>query len=254
MGAVRLSILILAAGALFAQQRFYTPGDVEDGERLFLANCAICHGPEGDAVPDVDLGHNKFRQASDDNGLKRIVKNGIPGTAMPPNNFTEFQLGVIVAYMHYMGDSASRGAAATGDAARGKAIFDGKGGCLACHRVHGNGSRVGPELTDIGSIRRAAELQQSVLQPDAEILPQNRYFRVVMKDGTAITGRLLNQDVFSVQIMDSKERLLSLQKSSLKEYAFVEKSPMPSYQGKLSAQELNDLVTYLVSLKGVDKP
>jgi putative heme-binding domain-containing protein len=246
--------LILAAGGVFAQQRAYTPGDVEDGERLFLSNCAACHGPEGDAVPDVDLGHNKFRRASNDDGLKRIVKNGIPGTAMPPNNFTEFQLGVIVAYMHYMGDAASRGVAATGDAARGKAIFEGKGGCLACHRVHGSGSRLGPELSDIGSIRRAAELQQSLLEPDAEILPQNRSFRVMSKDGAATTGRLLNQDVFTVQIMDSKERLLSLQKSGLKEYGFIDKSPMPSYQGKLSPMELADVVTYLVSLKGIDKP
>jgi mono/diheme cytochrome c family protein len=76
---------------------------------------------------------------------------------------------------------------------------------------------------------------------------------VVANDGTTTTGRLLNQDTFTVQLFDEKERLLSFSKSNLKEYAFIDKSPMPSYQGKLSPKELADLVSYLASLKGVDK-
>ena len=76
---------------------------------------------------------------------------------------------------------------------------------------------------------------------------------MVTKDGATITGRLLNQDAFTLQLFDDKERLLSYSKSNLKEYAFLDKSPMPSYRGKLSPQELADLVSYLVSLKGVDK-
>jgi mono/diheme cytochrome c family protein len=47
--------------------------------------------------------------------------------------------------------------------------------------------------------------------------------------------------------------MVSLEKSNLKEYAFTNKSPMPSFRGKLSPQELSDLVSYLVSLKGIDK-
>lgn len=151
-----------------------------------------------------------------------------------------------------MAASPSRGPASTGDASHGKAIFDSKG-CLNCHRVNGNGARLGPELTDIGSLRRAAELERSILEPDAEVLPQNRFIRVVTRDGTAMNGRLLNQDAFTIQLYDSKDRLVSLEKSSLKEYAFTNKSPMPSFRGKLSPQELSDLVSYLVSLKGIDK-
>ena len=247
-----VSALLLQPGALLAQHG-YTPGDVQDGERLFLGNCAICHGPEGDAVPNVDLGHNKFRNASTDEGLSRIIVKGIPGTAMPPNNFSEFQVGTIVAYLHYMADSASTATFTPGDADRGKAILEGKGGCLACHRVKGNGSRLAPELSNIGALRRALEIQSSILDPDAEVLPQNRFFRVVTKDGTAITGRLLNQDAFTIQLFDPKEQMRSFVKSNLREYAFVEKSPMPSYRGKLTPQELADLVSYLVSLKGIGK-
>jgi len=252
MWAVRLGALVLAAGTLLAQRR-YTPGDVQDGERLFLANCSACHGPEGDAVPGVDLSHGQFRRASSDDDLIGIVLKGIPGTAMPPNNFTNFQASTIVAYLRDMAESTRRSALTPGNAAQGKTVFEGKGACLTCHRVKGNGSRLGPELTDIGALRRAVELEQSILDPDAEVLPQNRFFRVVTKDGATITGRLLNQDAFTLQLFDDKERLLSYSKSNLKEYAFLDKSPMPSYRGKLSPQELADLVSYLVSLKGVDK-
>src|SRR5216684_3583588 len=252
MWEIRICTLVLTAGALLAQ-RSYTPGDVQDGQRLFLANCAACHGPEGEAVPGVDLGHGKFRRASSDEDLMKIVQKGIEGTSMPPNNFTNFQASTIVAYLRDMAASTGRAALPPGDAVQGKIVFEGKGACFTCHRVKGNGSRLGPELTDIGALRRAVELERSILDPDAEVLPQNRFFRIVTKDGTAITGRLLNQDAFTVQLFDPKERMLSFSKSNLKEYAFIDKSPMPSYAGKLSPKELADLVSYLASLKGVDK-
>jgi len=235
-------------------QHTYSPGEVQDGQRLFVSNCAPCHGVEGDAVPGVDLGHGKFRRASSDADLIRIIQKGIEGTAMPPNNFNDFQAGSIAAYLRDMAQPASRSVLPAGDIANGQAIFEGKGGCLSCHRVKGNGARLGPELTDIGSLRRAVELERSILDPDAEILPQNRFFRVVSKDGTTTTGRLLNQDSFTVQLFDSNDRLRSFSKSDLKEYAFIDKSPMPSYQGKLSPKETADLVSYLASLKGIGKP
>ena len=244
--------LLAAAAALLAQQN-YSPGDVDDGRRLFTANCVVCHGPEGESVPGVELDHGKFRHGTSDDDLIGIIRNGIPGTAMPPHAFTMFQARSVVAYMRYLAASPSRGPATTGNATHGKALFESKG-CLNCHRVNGNGSRLGPELTDIGYLRRSAELQQSILEPDAEVLPQNRFVRIVTRDGKAISGRLLNHDAFTLQLFDSNDRLLLFEKSNLKEYTFIEKSPMPSYQGKLSPQELADLVSYLSSLKGIDKP
>jgi putative heme-binding domain-containing protein len=225
---------------------------LKDGQRLFGGSCALCHGPEGDSVPGVDLGHGKFKRAASDEDLARIIQKGIPGTAMPPNNFNDFQAGTIVAYLRSMASSVAVSASVPGNPSRGKTIFEGKGQCMNCHRVNGKGSRLGPELTDIGANRRAVQLEESILDLDAEILPQNRFIRVVAKDGSATTGRLLNQDAYTIQLFDSRERLLTFQKSNVKEYAFVEKSPMPSYKGKLSTQELADVVTYLMSLKGVE--
>lgn len=253
MWPARVLVLVLAVGTLFAQQS-YSPADVEDGGRAYRGNCAVCHGPDGDGIAGVELGRGTFMRASSDDDLIRIIRTGIQGTAMPPANFSEFQARTIVAYLRSMAVDAARNTSGRGDAARGKALFEGKGQCGTCHRVKGAGSRAGPDLTQIGSVRRSTEMEKSILEPDAEVLPQNRSFRAVTRDGTTITGRLLNQDSFAVQMLDSKDRLLSLPKTNLREHTFVTNSPMPSYRDKLSSEELADIVSYLVSLKGVDKP
>jgi putative heme-binding domain-containing protein len=237
-------ILIIAA---LAAQHESTPADIEQGARLFLANCAACHGPEGDAVFGVDLAHGEFRLASTDADLIRIIRNGIVGTDMPPGNFTDEQAGTIVAYLRSLASTSV--AAVPGDADRGKAVFETKGACLTCHRVHTNGSKVGPDLSDIGQFRRAEELERSLLDPGAEIQPQNRSFRVVTRDGAIVTGRLLNHDTYTVQMIDSAEKLRSFSNASLRESGFVEQSPMPSYRGKLTPDELTDVIKYLVTLR-----
>jgi putative heme-binding domain-containing protein len=240
---------IATAGALLAQHS-YTPADVQEGGRLFRANCVLCHGPEGDQVPGIDLGHGRFRQTYSEDALVKIIQNGIAGTAMPPNNLQDFQAEVVVAYLRSLANSG-RTVTGNGDAVKGKALFAGKGNCAGCHRVNGNGSRVGPDLSDIAALRRTVEIERSLLEPNEEILPQNRYYRAVTKQGETITGRLLNVDTFTVQMLDAKERLISLQRSDLRESGFVNNSPMPSFRDKLSSQELADVVAYLVSLKGL---
>jgi cytochrome c oxidase cbb3-type subunit III len=247
----KISLLLLVGAAITLEaQHSYTPADIAEGGRLYRANCVLCHGPDGDQIPGIDLGHGKFRQTYSEEALIKIIQNGIPGTGMPPHNLQDFQAGTIVGYLRSMA-TEGRTVSGNGDAARGKVVFEGKGACMSCHRVGAEGSRTGPDLTDVGSQRRASEIEQSLLDPDAEILPQNRYYRVTTKSGETITGRLLNIDTFTVQILDTKDRLLSFPKSTLQDWAFLEKSPMPSYRNKLSAQELADLVAYLVSLKGI---
>jgi putative heme-binding domain-containing protein len=138
-----------------------------------------------------------------------------------------------------------------GNASAGGEIVTGKGQCLTCHRVRGAGSRVGPDLTDIGGSRRPEQLHASLVDPGGEILPENRRYRVVTSDGTAITGRILNHDTFQVLMMDAKEELRSFDKARLREHGFVKESAMPSYRGQLTPQELADVVAYLTTLKGV---
>ena len=138
-----------------------------------------------------------------------------------------------------------------GNETAGAAIVAGKGDCQSCHRIFGKGSRLGPDLTDIGSLRKPEQLEASLLDPNAEILPENRFYRVVTRDGTAVTGRLLNLDTFQVMMLDPKEQLRTFSKSDLREHGFADGSTMPSYRSTLSRQELADVIAYLLTLKGI---
>ena len=223
-----------------------TAADLLDGERAYGTTCVTCHGPDGNQVAGIDLFRGQFRRAYTDQELVGIIRNGIPNTAMAGTSLSQEQASKLVAYLRSLATKRSTGA--TGDAARGRAVFDGKGGCAGCHRVNGVGSRVGPDLSRVGASRRAMELERSLLDPAADIQPTNRTYRVVTRDGTTITGRLLSHDTFTVQILDTKEQLRSFTKTDLREHGFAA-TPMPSYKGRLSAQEIADVVSYLVTLR-----
>jgi putative heme-binding domain-containing protein len=173
---------------------------------------------------------------------------------MPPSGFSSDQAGAIVAYLRSVAASAARGGttdtAVRGDTGRGQALFEGKGECARCHRVNGVGPRLAPDLSDIGAVRTAAELQQKLVDPNALIRAGNRFVELTTKEGKSISGRLLNYDSFSIQLLDSDERLVSMPKSMLRDYKFLKTSTMPSFRDKLSGDEMTDLVGYLVSLKG----
>jgi len=137
----------------------------------------------------------------------------------------------------------------SGDGTRGKALVE-SNACFDCHRIDQRGSRVGPDLSDIGTRRTPERLQQALLDPDQEVLFENRYVRFVTKDGATVTGRLLNQDALSVQVMTPKEELKTYMRSGLREYAIVDKRLMPSLRDKLNDQQVADIVSYLSALKG----
>jgi len=238
---------LLAGGSLLAQHS--TAQDIDDGGRVFRNTCANCHGPDGDEVAGIDLGRGVFRRAKTDQDLVQIIRTGVPGTAMPASDMPVAQAEQIVAYLRSVA-STKRSASAAGNLDRGKALFEGKGACGSCHRVNGTGARLAPDLSNIGQLRQAIELETSVVDPGKEIQHTNRTYRVVTKEGDTVTGRLMNLDTFTIQMLDGKEQLRSFEKANLRDFGFVEKSPMPSYKDKLNAQELADVVSYLVSLKG----
>jgi cytochrome c oxidase cbb3-type subunit III len=247
---LRLGACVIAtvtcAGVSASGQSAAAP-EVEEGGRAFQNTCANCHGPDGDQIAGIHLGRGQFRRPFTDQELAGIIRNGIPGTPMPGSNMSADQAARIVAYLRATAAEA-RGGTVQGDASRGRALFEGKGACLTCHRVNGTGARMGPDLSDVGRLRRAVELERSLTMPDEEILGQNRFYRVVDKTGAKTTGRLLNLDTFTVQMLDSKEQLRSFIKSDLREHGFIEKSSMPSFKDTLTAAEIGDIVSYLRSL------
>ena len=252
--AVLLSVVHASApeaGAQAAQthESQYPEVDIQYGSTLYAARCLTCHGAQGDAVGGVDLRSGKFRNASTDTELARFIRAGSPAAGMPPFALDNAEMAGITAYLRNMNtfDTASVKA---GDAARGRALFEGKGGCLACHRVGRVGSRVAPNLSDIGSQRSPGSIQRSLVDPSSQMMPINRPVRLVKKDGTIVNGRRLNEDTYSLQVIDDKERLHSILKADLKEFTISKTSPMPSYKDTLDSTEIADLLGYLLSLKG----
>ncbi len=246
-----LIALLASSGQLVAQEHAgqYSQTEVENGFRLYGIHCSACHGADGDSVAGIDLRRGQFRRVTSDADLNRIIAAGIPGTAMPPHQLSLGDLRGLLAYIRAMRDFAAS-SVALGDPARGETLFGGKGGCATCHRVNGKGSRVAPDLSDIGAIRSPDSLQQSVLDPAIAVLPIHRSVRAVTRDGKVISGRRLNEDTYTVQLIDDQERLVSVDKAGLREYTVVKTSSMPSYKDKLTSEELSDLVAYLHSLRG----
>jgi quinoprotein glucose dehydrogenase len=162
-------------------------------------------------------------------------------------NQQRLSLGVVVVFGLVSGPAVL--AQLTGDAVRGKTLVE-SNSCFDCHRIDQRGSRVGPDLSDIGTRREPDRLQQALIDPDAEVLFENRSVRFVTKDGATVTGRLLNQDALSVQLITPKEELKTYMRAGLRDYTVVDKGLMPSVQGKLTDQQVADIVSYLSSLKG----
>jgi alcohol dehydrogenase (cytochrome c) len=253
---------LLCAGftlvALTAQEEHgYTTADIERGGQMFLIGCANCHGPEGEALPDVKLASGRFRRGSSDADLVKIIRGGIPGTPMPPGNYTEAQAQMLVAYLRSMSRIATTGrltAGITENPSRGKTIVEGSGQCLNCHRIAGQGGFLGPDLSDVGATRRRTDIERALVDPSAEIRVDNHTVRIVGRDGKEIQARLLNQDTYSLQGIDTAGKLVSVQKTSLRQFEVLKGSPMPSYKTKFSTQELADVTAYLTTLKGGPSP
>jgi putative heme-binding domain-containing protein len=260
-------LVMLSAGVPLAQQHGYSADQVAEGRKLYEANCGRCHNNDGAGVPGVEL-FKQIRRATSDDDVAKLVQAGIPGTSMPPHSFSTPQALAVVAFMRSMVGIApvpagvvaapSARSTMTGDPVRGRALFTGKGGCAACHRAEGAGGTSGPDLSATGAVRNFGfgpippdpiALERAILDPNAEIPPAYRMFQVTPRTGAVVRGILLNQDTFTVQMHDGAQNLRSFQKSDLEEHGFLP-SPMPSYQSRLTPQEVADVVSYLLTLKG----
>ena len=228
----------------------YDAAVIEAGRRLYGQQCRACHGNTGDGVPAVDLKVGRFSTADNDEAIAKVITGGVPGKGMPGFTFDPREVTSLVAFIRAGFDEASL-SIKLGNPQRGRTLFEGKGECATCHRVNGKGPRLAPDLSDIGAIRTAASLQRSLLQPTESLLPIHRPVRVAMKDGRTLKGRRLNEDTYTVQIIDAQERLLSLDKSDIKQLFVETTASMPSYQGRLTPEELADLLGYLASLRGL---
>ena len=233
----------------------------ETGEQLFQTHCAPCHGPQGEGGRGANLAVRRLPHAPDDAAISAIITQGIPGTQMPATRMTAEENAALVVYVRSLG--SRQPAQAPGNRVNGEGLFRTKGNCERCHTVGNSGGRMGPDLTEIGARRGAAYLRRALLEPSADIpenfasyrkliyMPDN-YLRVraVTRDGSEVTGLRVDEDTFTIQSRDDRDRLYSFRKAELRELQKDwGKSPMPSYQGAFSDSELQDLIAYLTSLQ-----
>ena len=246
------AVLNVSLAAVPAAAQHATAFDVQDGRRVYEGLCAACHGPDGNLIAGIDFSRGVYRRAFSDDELASTIMAGIPNTPMPPSPTMRRDEALrVVEYLRSM--SQGRETTTDGDVRRGRALFEGKGECRDCHAVRGEGSRVGPDLTRIGLVRRVGELERSLLEPDAEVQPENRFYEVSPKSGEPVAGRLLNRDTYTVQLIDLDERLRSFQIADLRDHGFDD-TPMPPARDALSTQEIADVVSYLSSLRGEAAP
>jgi putative heme-binding domain-containing protein len=227
----------------------YSTVAIQAGSRLYGAQCALCHGQNGDGVAGVNLPRQQFRRASSDDDLRNTITTGVAAAGMPAFRLQPTELDALVAFIR-SGFDISATPFTVGDAGRGKAVYDGRGACAACHRVAGKGARTAPDLSEVGAIRQPGAIQRSLLEPSRGMIPINRPVRIVTRDGRTLRGRRVNEDTATVQLIDEAERLVSLSKSDIRDLELGTTSGMPSFAGTLTSEELADLLAYLLSLRG----
>jgi putative heme-binding domain-containing protein len=253
----RFGVCASAAAALFfvtfplhsqEMQQNYQQFEIDRGATLYSSNCEECHA-DGTGVPGVNLRTGQFPSGSSDDDIINAIRNGIPGTVMPPHDFSAPDLAALLAYIRFLARDQSA-PVKLGDPQKGEALFQ-SNGCLNCHRVGDKGSYTALNLSDTGTLHPPSYLERVLLDPDSSLAsdPGSRLVRAVTLQGKVVTGRRLNEDTFTIQLMDSQQNLVSLDKSDLRSLTIVEESPMPALKEKLTSDQLSDLVAYLASLK-----
>src|SRR5271166_5633451 len=264
-----LALVALAESAHAADDQNPLAGDpkaAKAGEYQFRINCALCHGlgaRGGGRGPDLTRAQKKHVHS--DAEMFQVISSGIPGTVMPANGtngqgvgMTDEEIWQIITYIRSV--EVKLPAKALGNAAHGKELFYGDANCSLCHMVEGKGGRVGPELTSVGGSRTRESIIDSVRNPSRRLawglteptkeFPQEyESITVVTADGKEIKGVALNEDSFSVQIMDRDEHIYLLEKDKLRSFQKSRESMMPTYTPELlSDEDLEDIVAYLVSV------
>jgi cytochrome c oxidase cbb3-type subunit III len=264
--AVVILVCLMTASSVSAQAKNPYAGDAKVaklGEFEFRANCAFCHGlgaRGGGRGPDLTRTPKKHGDSDAD--IFNTINNGVPGTAMPPNGatqqgvgMTEEELWQVVTYIRSVEKKAST---VSGDANHGRELYYGSAACGTCHMFKGKGGRLGPDLTGAGTARSTEYLTESLRNPGRrlaqgiieamkEFTEEYETVNVVTNDGTKYQGTLLNEDSFTIQFMDIRERVHSFDKASLKSLQKSRESLMPAYDEKvLPEKDLQDVLAFLV--------
>jgi cytochrome c oxidase cbb3-type subunit 3 len=226
------------------------PKAIERGEYVYKRRCASCHGFDARGYRATDLTTGQFSRGTSDAQLYRVITRGIPTTEMPATALDDDEVWALISYMRTL-IVPTPNAAVRGNAEAGEKIYWGKASCGSCHMVNGKGGRLGPDLSRIGVARSPLALVREIRNAGEYIPTGYEPVTVVTRDGRQIRGGRKNEDSFSIQMMDTNERLLTFLKTEVREVIDEKRSLMPDYgPEKLTDAELDDLLAYLRTLHG----
>ncbi|HYZ83622.1 MAG TPA: c-type cytochrome [Bryobacteraceae bacterium] len=226
---------------------YTSDADLVVGKKLYLGRCAGCHGPTGDGGKGANLAVPRLTRATTDLALWRTIRYGIRDTEMPSHNLSTKEVWQVVTFVKSLGRVDK--SAVPGDPARGKQVAQ-KAGCFGCHNVNTEGGGFGPALNDVGVRRSPGYLRAKLSDASRDIDENFRIVQATTKGGQTINGIRLNEDTWSLQVRDYKNNFHSFWKSDLTNVKLERRTPMPSYAGRLSNSELDDVVAYLMTLRG----
>jgi cytochrome c oxidase cbb3-type subunit 3 len=252
--------LILLAASLPAQHGRYlsdsknpaigNPQAIGEGTKLFAASCAGCHGPDGGGgARGPNLVRRSLWHPLSDDAIFQVIRNGVPGTDMPPTKLTDEQTWSLVAFIHALIGPASTNPV-PGDPVAGKAVYWGsKAECSNCHAIRGQGGRTGPDLSNVGGSRPLAVIRESIVEPAKDLYYLgNEAATVLLKNGQTLNGVARNRSNYSLQFVDTKGILHLIQMTDVKKLILSASTPMPTdYATRLTKDELRDLLAYLAA-------
>lgn len=222
--------------------------DIRTGAEYYRLRCAECHGAAGEGGRGPNLADGIFYHGGEDEDLFDTIRNGIRGSEMPGFGSSEERLWQVVAFIRSLNQAATP-EEVPGDAKRGAALVRDESDCLTCHRIGAEGGFSGPDLSSIGSRRSLEHLRTSLLDPSDDVRPRYWLATVTTPTSTEISGFILNEDRHSLQLLDLEGRLRSFDKSAVKSIERDRSSLMQSYEGVFDETEMNDVLSYLVSLR-----
>jgi putative heme-binding domain-containing protein len=228
---------------------------IADGRQVFENRCAACHGIDGrggERAPDIATSAKTQRRS--DAALALIINNGVPSAGMPAfSTLDASTTGALVRYLRFL-QGKTGSATLPGNPQNGKAIFFGRARCSECHLAAGAGGFIASDLSSYGRARPVEEIRDAIVKPIQLSNASRGTVTIVTRAGQTLTGVLRNEDNFSLQLQSLDGAFHLLMKSDVASMRRDWNSLMPAdYGSKLSAGELNDLVSFLMSVAQQDK-
>lgn len=245
-------LLVLSASAQERSERnaYTSPADVAAGARIYRPLCSNCHGQQGQGWPGFTPNFaGELHYVKTDGDIYDLLHSGIPGTDMPAFTLNERETWQVVAFVRSFANDLGQTA---GDAEAGAKLFRDRG-CINCHRVGDEGGRLGPDLRATAAVTSPEELRAAITDPNRSVHPRSFRARAVTGQGQVVEGLRLNEDSFSLQVLTTDGKLVSLDKTKLRRFDVVTDSAMPPYGGRLSDKELGDVIAHLARLAAGDE-